>query len=150
MPPPAVTSGMDTSHPILFFDGVCNLCNGSVKFILQNDRRGELRFASLQSDVAEELLPPFGIDPDDLNSVVLYENGRVYTKSNAVLRTFRLMGGAWAWLAKLGIVPHELRDLVYGVISEHRYAWFGHREACMLPRPEWEDRFLDQRSPGAA
>ena len=141
---------MDTSHPILFFDGVCNLCNGSVKFILKHDHRGDLRFASLQSEVAEELLPHFGIDPDALNSVVLYDGGKVYTASNAVLRTLKLMGGPWSWLATLGIVPHELRDIVYEIISEHRYAWFGQREACMLPKPEWEDRFLDQRPAGAA
>ncbi len=136
---------MDTSHPILFFDGVCNLCNGSIQFILKHDHRGDLRFASLQSEAAQEFLPTFGIDPEELKSVVLYEGGQVYTQSNAVLRTLILMGGPWAWLATLGIVPRELRDIVYGVISEHRYTWFGQREACMLPKPEWESRFLDER-----
>ncbi|WP_116127859.1 thiol-disulfide oxidoreductase DCC family protein [Lewinella sp. IMCC34183] len=141
---------MDTSHPILFFDGVCNLCNGSIQFILKHDHRGELRFASLQSDVAKELLPPFGIDPDALNTVVLYHNGQVYTQSNAVLRTLKLMGGAWSYLYGLGLVPQELRNLVYEIISDNRYAWFGKQEACMLPRPEWEPRFLDERPAGAA
>lgn len=136
---------MDTSHPILFFDGVCNLCNGSVRFILENDRRGVLRFASLQSDTAAELLPQYGIDPKALNSVILYENGRIYTHSDSVLRTFKLMGGPWAYLYYLGIVPRPIRNWVYDFIGRNRYRWFGKREACMLPRPEWQPRFLDER-----
>ena len=134
---------MDTTHPILFFDGVCNLCNSSIQFILKNDRRGDLRFASLQSEVAREMLPPFGIDPDDLNSVVLYENGTVYTRSSAVLRTLRLMGGPLSYLAVFGIVPRRIRDFFYNYISHHRYNWFGKRKQCMLPRPEWNARFLE-------
>ena len=134
---------MDTTHPILFFDGVCNLCNGAIQFILKNDRRGELRFASLQSDLAEELLPPFGINPKDLNSVVLYENGTVYTRSSSVLRTLKLMGGPLSYLAVFGIIPRRIRDFFYNYISHHRYNWFGKREQCMLPRPEWNARFLE-------
>ncbi len=135
---------MDTSHPILFFDGVCNLCNGAVQFILKNDRRGELRFASLQSQLAEELLPPFGIDPKDLNSVVLYENGTVYTRSSSVLRTLKLMGGPLSYLTIFGIIPRRIRDFFYNYISHHRYNWFGKRESCMLPRPEWNARFIEE------
>ena len=134
---------MDTTHPILFFDGVCNLCNGAIQFILKNDRRGELRFASLQSDLAEELLPPFGINPRDLNSVVLYENGTVYTRSSSVLRTLKLMGGPLSYLAVFGIIPRRIRDFFYNYVSHHRYNWFGKREECMLPRPEWKARFLE-------
>ena len=134
---------MDTTHPILFFDGVCNLCNGAIQFILKNDRRGELRFASLQSDLAEEMLPPFGINPKDLNSVVLYENGTVYTRSSSVLRTLKLMGGPLSYLAVFGIIPRRIRDFFYNYISHHRYNWFGKREQCMLPRPEWNARFLE-------
>ncbi|MCP9236805.1 thiol-disulfide oxidoreductase DCC family protein [Lewinella sp. JB7] len=135
---------MDTSHPILFFDGVCNLCNGAVQFILKHDRRGVLRFASLQSDTAAELLPRYGVDPKQLNSVVLYENGRVYTHSDSVLRTLKHMGGPWAYLSYLGIVPRSLRDIVYDVVGHNRYALFGKRENCMLPRPEWRSRFLTE------
>ncbi|WP_116106191.1 thiol-disulfide oxidoreductase DCC family protein [Lewinella sp. IMCC34191] len=134
---------MDTTHPILFFDGVCNLCNGAVQFILKNDRRGELRFASLQSELAEELLPPFGINPRDLNSVVLYENGTVYTRSSSVLRTLKLMGGPLSYMAIFGIIPRRIRDFFYNYISHHRYNWFGKRDNCMLPRPEWKGRFLE-------
>ncbi|PPK87942.1 putative DCC family thiol-disulfide oxidoreductase YuxK [Neolewinella xylanilytica] len=134
---------MDTSHPILFFDGVCNLCNGAVQFILKHDRRGELRFASLQSDIAEELLPRYGIDPKDLNSVVLYQKGKVYTRSTSVLKTLELMGGPLSYLAIFGIIPRQIRDFFYNYVSHHRYNWFGKRENCMLPRPEWKTRFLE-------
>ena len=133
---------MEHPHPILFFDGVCNLCNSSVQFILRNDRNGNLRFASLQSELAEELLPPFGIEPADLNSVVLYDKGTVYTRSTAVLRTLRHMGGPLSYLAVFGIVPRRLRDFFYNFISHNRYKWFGQRDECMLPSPEYNARFL--------
>ncbi|MBB4080257.1 putative DCC family thiol-disulfide oxidoreductase YuxK [Lewinella aquimaris] len=133
---------MEPSHPILFFDGVCNLCNGAVQFILKHDRRGVLRFASLQSDLAAELLPQYGVDPGALSSVVLYENGKVYTHSDGVLRTLKLMGGPLSYLSYLGIVPPSLRDIVYDLIGYNRYSLFGKREQCMLPRPEWKSRFV--------
>lgn len=133
---------MDTSHPILFFDGVCKLCIGSVRFILRNDRNEVLRFATLQSDAAAELLKPLGIDPQALDSVVLYDNGKLYTHSDSVLHTFQLMGGPWAYLASLDVVPHSFRDLVYHFISRNRYQWFGERETRMVPPPEYAARFL--------
>ena len=133
---------MATSPPILFFDGVCNLCNGAVQTVLLNDRRGELRFASLQSDLAAELLPPVGIDPSALSSLVLYHDGRAYTHSDGVLRTAKLMGGPFAYLAHLRIFPRALRDWVYNFVARNRYRWFGKEASCILPRPEWRDRFL--------
>lgn len=128
--------------PTLFFDGVCNLCNGAVQTILQNDRRGLLRFASLQSELAAELLPTLGIDPMALQSLVLYDGARVYVRSEAALRTARLMGGPFAALYYLRIFPRPLRDWVYDLVGRNRYRWFGRREHCLLPRPEWRDRFV--------
>ncbi len=133
---------MDDSYPILFFDGHCNLCNGAIQTILLNDRRGLLRFASLQSPLAAELLPPLGVTPADLDSLVLYHNGRIYTHSEGALRAARLMGGAFAVLYYLRVVPRRLRDGVYAFIGRNRYRWFGKREACLLPRPEWKTRFV--------
>jgi predicted DCC family thiol-disulfide oxidoreductase YuxK len=133
---------METSGPILFFDGVCNLCNGAVQTIIQNDRRGELKFASLQSELAAELLPPLGVDPEALNSLVLYHHGRAYTKSDGALRTARLMGGNFAYLDYLRVFPAFIRDAVYSFIARNRYRWFGREESCILPKPEWRDRFL--------
>ncbi len=133
---------MDHPYPILFFDGHCNLCNGAVQTILLNDRRGLLRFASLQSPLAAELLLPRGVDPAALDSLVLYENDRVYTHSEGALRAARLMGGPFAVLYYLRVVPRFLRDAVYNLIGRNRYRWFGKRESCILPRPEWKTRFL--------
>ena len=133
---------MAVDSPILFFDGVCNLCNGAVQTVLKNDRRGLLKFASLQSSLAEELLLPLGVDPSALSSLVLYQNGRAYTRSEGALRTAHLMGGSFAYLYYLRLFPRFLRDWVYDFVGRNRYRWFGKREECMLPRPEWKDRFV--------
>lgn len=133
---------MADSAPILFFDGVCNLCNGAVQTVLRYDRRGVLQFASLQSSLAAELLPSHGIDPTALQSLVLYEGGRVYVRSEAALRAARWMGGPFAALYYLRLFPSSLRDWVYDLVGRNRYRWFGKREHCMLPRPEWRSRFV--------
>lgn len=128
--------------PILFFDGICNLCNGAVQTILLNDKRGILKFASLQSDLARKLLPPTGVDPSALSSMVLYDEGRAYTHTDGVLRAARHMGGKFAYLYHLRLFPRFLRDGVYNLVARNRYRWFGRREECTLPRPEWKDRFI--------
>lgn len=129
-------------HPILLFDGVCNLCNGTVQWVLKHDSRGALRFASLQSDAGQQLLREAGLPGDEFNTVVLYESGLFYTRSDVVLRLFRHLGGAWAWLAWLSIVPRFIRDGIYDRIARNRYRWFGKRESCMMPTPELRSRFL--------
>lgn len=131
------------SKPILFFDGVCNLCNGAVQWFLLNDKRGELQFASLQSDLAAELLPTTGIDPEKLESLVLYQGGQAFLFSDAALGAARLMGGVYANLARVGyIFPRFIRDSVYKFIGRNRYRWFGKEASCMVPRPEWKSRFV--------
>ncbi|MEO0734289.1 MAG: DCC1-like thiol-disulfide oxidoreductase family protein [Bacteroidota bacterium] len=134
---------MERKHPILFFDGVCNLCNGAVQWFIRHDRRGELRFASLQSELAAKVLPAAGVDPSALSSLVVYENGRAYTKSDGALRAGELIGGVYGTAASvLRIFPQFLRDWVYDLIAANRYRWFGKEEACWLPRPEWQERFV--------
>ncbi len=132
-----------TDQTILFFDGVCNLCNGAVQWLLLNDKRGELRFASLQSELATELLPSLGVDPGRLESLVLYRDGVVHQLSDAALGAGRALGGFWGGLSRVGaLVPRVLRDPVYRLIARNRYRWFGKQEECMLPRAEWKARFL--------
>jgi predicted DCC family thiol-disulfide oxidoreductase YuxK len=134
---------MSDSHPILFFDGVCNLCNGAVQWFITRDKNERLRFASLQSDLAQELLPPAGVNPSSLSSLVLLEGGKAYSKSTGALRATSHLGGIWSPLATaLRIFPSFIRDGVYDLIAKHRYKWFGKEEACMLPRPEWKHRFV--------
>ncbi|HEX2190955.1 MAG TPA: thiol-disulfide oxidoreductase DCC family protein [Longimicrobiaceae bacterium] len=132
-----------TDPSVVLFDGVCNLCNASVQFILRRDPAGRFRFASLQSDAGRELLLRHGLDPDDLFSVVLVEGGRAYTRSDAALRVARGLGGGWRLLAALHVVPRPVRDGVYGLVAARRYRWFGKRDACMLPTPDLRERFLE-------
>ena len=134
---------MSGPHPIILFDGVCNLCNGSVQFVLNRDRAGYFKYASLQSESGQELLKKYGLPTDDYNSFVLVEGERVYTQSTAALRVARNLEGAWKILYAFIIIPEFIRDAVYSLIARNRYRIFGKRESCMLPQPEWKSRFLE-------
>jgi predicted DCC family thiol-disulfide oxidoreductase YuxK len=131
------------NQPILFFDGVCNLCNGFVDFLIRHDRARTLRYASLQGETAKRVLRPEQIER--LESVVLYENGRNLEKSDAVLRSLELLGGPWrlAAAAMMGGVPRSVRDGLYFMTAKNRYGIFGKRDRCRLPTPEERSLFLD-------
>lgn len=140
--------------PIILFDGVCNLCNGAVKWVIRYDRHARFRFASLQSETARRLIAENGPSlqqgsggrgsgmalPD---SVVLIADGRVRVKSDAALGIARRLGWPWRAAAAGLIVPRVLRDAVYAWVARHRYRWFGKRDACMVPTPGMRARFLD-------
>ena len=128
--------------PIVLFDGVCNLCNGSVQFLLKRDREGRFRFAALQSDAGRRLLAELGLPVDALGSVVLIEDGKVWRESSAALRIARHLPGAWKLLRVFAAVPRPLRDAVYRWIARNRYRWFGKTATCWLPTPELKARFL--------
>lgn len=129
---------------MVLFDGVCNLCNASVNFMLDRDPSGRLRFASLQSATAVALLAAVhhAAPRGEPESVLLVENGRVYDRSTAGLRIARHLRGAWRLLYVFVVVPRPLRDLVYQFIARNRYRWFGRTEACRVPSPEVRARFL--------
>ena len=127
---------------VILFDGVCNLCNASVRFVIPRDPRGQLRFAALQSDPGRALQERLGLDPEALDGVVLVEADRVYQKSSAVLRAARRLSGAWPLLGLLLAVPRPLRDWAYDRFAERRYRWFGRSDACLVPTPEIRERFL--------
>jgi predicted DCC family thiol-disulfide oxidoreductase YuxK len=133
---------MTNHHPILLFDGVCNLCDASVQQVIKADKKGIFRFASLQSEAAEALLKGSQLNPKELKSVILYHNGKFHTTSNAVLETTRLLGGAWSLMYVFKIVPRFIRDAVYGWVARNRYKWFGKKEECMIPTPDLKERFL--------
>ena len=124
--------------PIVLFDGVCNLCNGTVDFMLRRDRRGRFRYASLQGGTAAGLVA----DAAELGSVALWENGRMYRRSEAGLRMIEGLGGGWRLLAVLRLVPRPVRDGVYDWIARNRYRWFGKRESCRMPTDAERGRFL--------
>lgn len=138
------------SHAVVLFDGVCNVCNDSVKFILARDPAGYFRFASLQSDAARELLAPFGLADMPVSTMVLIEAGRVYLRSSAVMRVARRLGKAWPVVAfLLWLTPRFLRDALYTFFVNHRYRWFGQSDQCLVPTPAVRDRFLDLPPRGA-
>ncbi len=132
------------AHGIVLFDGVCNLCNATVQFILDRDRAGYFRFAALQSSVGAKALTDRGHaavtgEPD---SIVLIEGDAVYDRSDAALRVARRLDGAWPLLAVFLVVPRVVRDLVYRFIARNRYRWFGRTEECRIPTPALRARFL--------
>lgn len=126
---------------VVLFDGLCNLCNGSVQFIIARDRRARFKFASLQSAAAVRLLSGTAT-PASLDTVVLVEDGRVYARSDAALRIARGLGFPWALAWIFVLVPRVLRDLLYDAVARNRYRWFGRRDVCMVPSPALRDRFL--------
>ncbi|MBK7939031.1 MAG: thiol-disulfide oxidoreductase DCC family protein [Lewinellaceae bacterium] len=130
------------NSPVLLFDGVCNLCNASVQWVLKRDKNAVFRFAALQSATGRALLRSAGLSPENFDSVVLFDGDRVFTRSDAALEIARRMGGFWSWLAVFRVVPRPLRNAVYDWIARRRYRWFGKTESCMIPQPEWADRFV--------
>ena len=130
---------MSAEPHVVLFDGVCNLCNGAVRFILARDPGERFQFASLQSEAARRLLR----DDGRVETIVLLEAGKRYTRSTAALRIARGLRFPWPLLYAFVAVPRPLRDLVYDWVARHRYAWFGKRDTCLVPTPEVRRRFLD-------
>lgn len=136
---------MTDAYPILLFDGVCNLCDGAVQFVMRHDRAERFRFAPLQSDAAKPLLARADLDAAYLDSLVLVdEAGRVLVGADAALGVAARLDGPWPALARVGrVVPRALREAVYRFIARHRYRVFGQKEACRIPTPAERARFLD-------
>lgn len=133
---------MDTTHPIILFDGVCNLCNNSVNFVIRHDKTDRFRFASLQSEAATHLAAQYHTSFENLSSFILIEEGKVYRRSTAALRVARHLGFPYYALYLLIILPPFLRDAIYNQVSRNRYRWFGKKEACMVPTPALRSKFL--------
>jgi predicted DCC family thiol-disulfide oxidoreductase YuxK len=134
-------------HALVLFDGVCNLCNSAVQFIIRRDPKKRFRFAALQSPVGQEMQLRFHLSPTDLGSVLLVENDRIYSRSTAVLRITRRLSGLWPLLSVFLLLPRPIRDVAYKLVAKNRYRMFGKREVCMLPTPELKERFLTGDSP---
>ncbi len=133
---------MKSELPVIFFDGFCNLCNGAVQFVIKRDRKAIFRFASLQSDYAQEKLAQFNIRPKGGDTMVLLEDGKVYERSTAALRVARKLSGLWPLLYGFIILPRFIRNGIYNYVGKNRYKWFGKRESCWVPTPELKERFL--------
>ncbi len=129
--------------PVLLFDGVCNLCNGAVQFVIEHDPEGRIRFASLQSDVGRAVLDRLALPTEELETVVLLEGNRAYTRSAAAIRVCELLGGPYRAASVGWLLPRPVRDWLYAFVAEHRYEWFGRKDQCMVPTPERQERFVE-------
>lgn len=134
---------MDNDKPIIFFDGVCNLCNRSVQFIIKKDKKKQFRFASLQGKTGQEFLKKFNLPADNFNSFILAEGDHIYTGSTGVLRMLKKLGSGWQLFYAFIIIPKFIRNAAYNWIARNRYKWYEKRDECMVPTPELRERFLE-------
>lgn len=135
---------VDLPHAIVLFDGVCNLCNGAVQFVIRRDRAAYFRYASLQSEVGQSLLKQHGLTASTLTTMVLVEGDTVSVRSTAALRIAAHLTLPWRALARLGwLMPVSWRDTLYRWVARNRYSWFGRREQCWVPTPQLKALFLD-------
>lgn len=132
----------DPNGDIVLFDGVCNLCNGLVRFIIKRDRAGKFKFASLQSEIGQQWLKRFGIAKNEFESFVLIQGDKYYVKSTGILKMLWKLDGIWKFFYVFISIPHLVRDFVYDMIAKSRYRIFGKRETCMIPTAKLKDRFL--------
>lgn len=132
----------DRDHAVIFFDGVCNLCNHSVQFIIKRDHKDYFRFAALQGDIAKQKLSDFDLKAENLKTIILLEDGKVYLRSTAALRIAKHLSGSWPILFRFIIIPAFIRDFVYQLIASNRYRIWGKTESCMVPSPDLKAKFL--------
>jgi len=130
------------NHKIILFDGVCNLCNGAVTYIIKRDKKNVFKFAALQSEIGRELTSKFNIDTTKVDSIILIDGEKHYEKSSAALHIAKNLSGAYPLLFGFMIVPKFIRNAVYDYIAKNRYKWFGKKESCMIPTAELKSKFL--------
>jgi len=134
---------LELAAPVVFFDGVCNLCNGTIQFLLWADREERLHFASVQSVTGQRVLGKLRLPASEFETMMFFERGRIHFRSTAVLQIFRYL----PWFFKIGLlfllIPRVLRDGIYRWVAKNRYSIFGKQDHCMLPTPELATRFLD-------
>jgi len=129
---------------IILFDGVCNLCNGFVRFVIKHDKKDTFRFASLQSQYGQRIQNYLALDSSDIKSIVLYQPEIAYfKKSKAVIEIIKDFGGFYRLLSVFGVFPIIITDLVYDFVAKNRYKWFGKKDQCMIPTAELKFKFLD-------
>ena len=133
----------EVQNPIILFDGVCNLCTGSVRFIINRDPRAIFKFAPLQSEIGKKLLSRYDNDLQDLDTIILIEHGKLYFKSTAALRITKKLGYLWQLLYIFVLVPGPIRDYIYDIVAKNRYNWYGKKSDCMVPTPDIKNRFLE-------
>jgi predicted DCC family thiol-disulfide oxidoreductase YuxK len=136
--------GIPNDKKIILFDGVCNLCNSSVQYVIKHDKKDEFRFVAIQSELGRKIIKHIGISQKNIDSVIFYKPGKVYYyKSSAALEIAKSLGGIFTYATIFRIIPSGIRDFLYDYIAKNRYKWFGKNESCMIPTPELKSKFLD-------
>jgi len=130
------------NHPIVIFDGDCNLCNSTVNFIIKHDKKNLFRFTTLQSESGSSILKHFGLKEKEFDTVVLLFNGTVYLRSEAVILILKMLGFPWSMMGIFGILSKKKLDYIYVIISTNRYSWFGKRDTCIIPNESVKSRFI--------
>ncbi len=133
----------ESNHPVILFDGVCNLCSSSVQLIIKHDRKKVFRYASLQSEYGKKTLEKYQLNTKNIDSIVVIDGASAQIKSSAVLSILKKLGGIYSALYVFIIIPKFLRDSLYDFVARNRYRWFGKQESCMLPTPERKKLFID-------
>jgi predicted DCC family thiol-disulfide oxidoreductase YuxK len=129
---------------IILFDGVCNLCDSAVQFVIEHDKKDVFRFASLQSEIGREIIKHIGIDIKNIDSIVLYQPGiAYYYKSEAALEIAKNLGGVFPFATIFKILPTAFSNTIYDFVAKNRYKWYGKKESCMIPTAELKSKFLD-------
>lgn len=131
------------NKPIIFFDGICNLCNSIVQFIIKHDRKERFLFASLQSEKSKDILSNFNFTLSYIDTMILLENNKLYFGPSATLRIVRHLNSIYPLLYIFVIIPKPLRDYLYKIIAKRRYKWFGKKDSCLVPTQELKNRFID-------
>ena len=132
----------NAAYKTILFDGVCNLCNDSVIFIIRHDKKDVFRFTALQSDAGKLIATKYGIDTSLIDSIILIDEDNYYVKSTAALKIAGQLSGAYPLLYGFMVIPGFIRNWVYDIIAKNRYKWFGKKESCMIPTPELKNKFL--------
>jgi predicted DCC family thiol-disulfide oxidoreductase YuxK len=128
---------------IILFDGLCNLCEASVQFVIKHDNSDQFRFVALQSDLGQKIIAHIGINSKNIDSVLLYEPGvAYYYKSNAALQVAKNLGGLFHLGTVFRIIPTTLRNALYDYVAKNRYSWYGKKQSCMIPTEELKSKFL--------
>jgi predicted DCC family thiol-disulfide oxidoreductase YuxK len=127
---------------VVLFDGVCNLCNGAVQFVIKRDKKDHFKFASLQSDFGQKVLEDNAYSQSEFSSFLLLEDGKLYQKSDAAIRLFSTFSGLWFMVKLFYLIPRFLRDFIYDFIAKRRYKWFGKKHSCMLPEGDVRHKFI--------
>lgn len=133
---------MTLKKSVILFDGVCNLCNASIDFIIKRDKKDHFRVGALQEEAGKNLLSKFEVNPEYLDSLVLIEDEQIFFRSTAALKIAKNLSGLWPLFYGLIFLPSGLRDGIYDWIGKNRYRWFGKKNTCRLPTPEERAKFL--------